>query len=156
MLCQLCMHAYLFSHFSSVRLFANPWTVASQAPLSLGSSREEYWSGLPCPAPGDLPNPGMEPTSAASPALQANSLPLSHRGIPLSTVSSPKWDLSFKNKILLLILGKWMVTVHYVSNDINSEMSCWFNDFPQKGSKILMHLNLIYSSFHRGCLYIWK
>ena len=48
-----------------------PWTVACQAPLSMGFSRQEYWSGLPFPPPGDLPDPGIEP---GSPALQAESL----------------------------------------------------------------------------------
>ena len=48
-----------------------PWTVARQAPLSVGFPRHEYWSGLPCPSPGDLPDPGIEP---GSPALKANSL----------------------------------------------------------------------------------
>ena len=56
---------------SRVRLFATPWTVAYQAPPSMGVSREEYWSGLPFPSPGDLPDPGMEPRS---PALQADAL----------------------------------------------------------------------------------
>ena len=51
---------------SRVRLFATPWTVAHQAPLSMGFPRQEYWSGLRFPPPGDLPNPGIEP---ASPAL---------------------------------------------------------------------------------------
>ena len=46
-----------------------PWTVAHQAPLSMGLSRQEYWSGLPCPPPGDLPDPGIEPASLMSPAL---------------------------------------------------------------------------------------
>ena len=50
------------------------WTVAHQAPLSIGFSRQEYWSGLPFPSPGDLPNPGINP---ASPTLQVDSLPLS-------------------------------------------------------------------------------
>ena len=54
------------------RLFVTPWTVAHQAPLSMDFSRQEYWSGLPYPPPGDLPNPGIEP---GSPALQADSLP---------------------------------------------------------------------------------
>ena len=49
----------VLSHFSHVRLFATPWTVAHQAPLSMGFSRQEYWSGLPFPSPGDLPNPGL-------------------------------------------------------------------------------------------------
>ena len=48
---------------SRVQLFATPWTVAYQAPLSMGFSRQEYWSGLPFPSPGDLPNPGIEPRS---------------------------------------------------------------------------------------------
>ena len=53
----------LLSCFSRVRLFTTPWGVACQAPLSLGLSRREYWSGLPCPPPGDLPNPETEPGS---------------------------------------------------------------------------------------------
>ena len=57
---------------SRVRLFATPWTVAHQAPLSMEFSRQEYWSGLPFPSPGDLRKPGIEPRS---PALQADALP---------------------------------------------------------------------------------
>ena len=56
---------------SSVRLFATPWTVAYQAPPSMEFSKQEYWSGLPFPSPGDLPNLGIEP---GSPALQADTL----------------------------------------------------------------------------------
>jgi len=56
-----------------------PWTDARQAPLSMEFSRQEYWGGLPCPPPGDLPNPGIEPKS---PALQADSILLSHQGNP--------------------------------------------------------------------------
>ena len=59
--------------------FATPWTLVHQVPLSRRFSREEYWSELPFPSPGDLPNPGIKPSS---PALQANSLPLSHLGSP--------------------------------------------------------------------------
>ena len=54
---------------SRARLLVTPWTVAQQAPLSMGFSRHEYWSGLPCPPPGDVPNPGIEPVSLKSPAL---------------------------------------------------------------------------------------
>ena len=64
---------------SHVRLFATPWTIASQAPLSMGFSRQEYWSGLPFPSPGDLPNPGVEP---GSPALQADALSSQPPGKP--------------------------------------------------------------------------
>ena len=70
----------MLSRFSRVQLFGTIWTVARQAPLSLGFSRQEYWCGLPCPPPEDLPNSGTEPASPSAPALQADSLPLSHRG----------------------------------------------------------------------------
>ena len=69
----------LLSRFSCVQLCATLWTAASQALLSMGFSRQEYWSGLPCPPPGYLPNPRMEPRS---PVLQADSLLLSHQGSP--------------------------------------------------------------------------
>ena len=64
---------------SRVRLLATPWTVAYQAPPSMGFSSQEYWSGLPCPPPGDLTNPGMDPRS---PTLQADSLPSEPPGEP--------------------------------------------------------------------------
>ena len=64
---------------SRVRLFATPWIVAYQASLSMGFSRQEYWSGLPFPSPGDLPDPGIKPRS---PALQADSLPSEPPGKP--------------------------------------------------------------------------
>ena len=57
------------SRFSRGRLFVTLWTVTHQAPLSMGFSRQGYWSGLPFPSPGDLPNPGIEPVSLVSPAL---------------------------------------------------------------------------------------
>ena len=71
--------ACMLSHFSCVQLFATLWTIARQAPLS-GFSRQEYWSRLPCPLPRDLPDPETEPTSPMAPALQADSLLLSHQG----------------------------------------------------------------------------
>ena len=73
-------HAYLVSHFSGVRLCATPWTAACQAPLFMGFSRKEYSSGLPCPPPGDLPNPGIE---HRSPELWVDSLPGELPGKPV-------------------------------------------------------------------------
>ena len=67
------------------RLFATPWTVAYQAPLSMGFSRQEYWSGLPFPSPGDLPNPGIEPWS---PTLQADALTSEPPGKPMRVYNS--------------------------------------------------------------------
>ena len=72
----------MLSRFSHVRLFETLWTVVPQAPLSMRFSRQEYCSGLPCPLPGDLPNPGTEPRS---PALQADSLPAEPQGKPKNT-----------------------------------------------------------------------
>ena len=59
----------MLSHFSLVQLFETPWSVAHQAPLSMEFSRQEYWSGLPCPPPGDLPDPEIELVSLMSLAL---------------------------------------------------------------------------------------
>ena len=59
----------MLSRFSRVQLFATPWTIAHQAPLSMRFSWQEYWSELPCPPPGDLPNAGIKPVSLKSPAL---------------------------------------------------------------------------------------
>ena len=67
---------------SRVRLFVTPWTVARQTSLSMGFSRQEYWSGLPCPPPGDLSNPGIEPRSHS---LQADSIQSEPPGKPMNT-----------------------------------------------------------------------
>ena len=79
---KLCvyMHASVLSSFCSVQLLVTLWTIACWVPLSMGFSRQEYWSGLPCPPPGDLPNPGIEPTSLTSPALAVGSLQLASPG----------------------------------------------------------------------------
>ena len=66
-----------------VPLFVIPWTVALQAPLSMGFPRQEYWSGLPFPPTGNLPDPGIKPTSLT---LQADSLPLSYQGSLLERI----------------------------------------------------------------------
>ena len=69
-------YACMLSHFSRDQPFVTLWTVDHQASLSMGFSRQEYWSGLPFLPPGDLPNPGIELESPAAPVLQADSLPL--------------------------------------------------------------------------------
>ena len=71
--------AYILSHFSRVWLSATLCSVAQQTPLSMGFSRQPYWRGLPCPPPGDLPNPGTEPSSLTSPALAGKFLTTSTR-----------------------------------------------------------------------------
>ena len=92
----LCLpsRACALSCFGRVRLFATPWNVAHRAPLSIEFSKQEYWSGLPFPSPGDLPDPGLKPTSPAIPALQADSLPMSHQGSPApgKSLFSPRYS----------------------------------------------------------------
>ena len=83
--CYTC--ACVLSHFSCVRLFAALWTVTCQTTLSMGFSRQKYWSGLPCPPPGDLLDPGIEPASFISPTLVVGSLPLAPPGKPKSKVA---------------------------------------------------------------------
>ena len=81
---------------SPVRLFATSWTVAHQAPPSMGFSRQEYWSGLPFPSPGDLPDPGIEP---GSPASQADTLTSEPSGKSQKTFNLEISELSI-NQIL--------------------------------------------------------
>ena len=87
-----------------VQLSVTLWTVAHQAPLSRGFSRQEHWCGLPFPSPRDLPNPGIEPTS---PTLQEDSLPLSHLGSPLVIMVNSHFEmlsLDFSLQIVTYIL----------------------------------------------------
>ena len=81
----------VLSHLSHVRLFV---TVAHQSPLSMGFSRQEYWSGLLCPSPGDLPDPGMEPLSLMSPVLAGGFLTTScHLGGGWGYSDEGNWKL---------------------------------------------------------------
>ena len=122
--------------------FAAPWTVSHQAPLSMGFSRQEYWSGLLFLFAGDLPNPGIEPLSPVSPAWQVNSLLLSYLGSPLNV------DISTNNNLDLytLIFSPWFSFVsfalwsssagpwaHMVSRAKLSRLSCLYVLFPETG-----------------------
>ena len=80
---------------SHVRLFATPRTVAYQAPLSMGFSRQQYWSGLPFPSPGNLPDPGIEPRS---PTLQTDALPSEPPGKSKGKGSGPNYFLPSRSK----------------------------------------------------------
>ena len=107
---------------SRVQLFATPWTGACQAPLSMGFSRQ-YWSGLPRPPPGDLPNPGIKPVSLMSP-----SLPLSHQGRPIYVIymcscSVAKPCLTFCDPMDCSPPGS---AVHGISRGKNTGVSCHF------------------------------
>ena len=100
--CLLCAKS-----LSHVRLFATPWAGMHQAPQSRGFSRWECWSGLPCPSPGDLPDPGIEPCLLTM-HLQVDSLPLQHY------LGNPKWDfggLKYWNTEMQMSHAKRMKTI---------------------------------------------
>ena len=86
----------LLSRFSLVQLLATPWTVAYQVPLPIGFSRQEYWSGLLFPSPGDLPDPRIEP---GSPALQADTLPSEPPGKLINLIKCLNFSFSSKIEI---------------------------------------------------------
>ena len=110
---------------SHVRLFATPWTVAYQAPLSMEFSRQEYWSGLPFPSPGYLPDPGIEP---GSPTLQADALPSEPPGKPIDGVFVPSAVLS-------------AAAVGVSSSELRCSRGVWTRrepvDFPRRGASFL-------------------
>ena len=98
---------------SRVQLFATPWTVAYQAPPSMGFSRQEHWSGLPFPSPGHLPNPGIEP---GSPALEADALTSEPCRcflimFPYSLSTTYFSSLSNFNMYLFMVLGSYRMTL---------------------------------------------
>ena len=107
----------MLSHFSHVWLFATPWTAARQAPLSMAYSRQEHWSGVPCRPPGGLPNPGITPASSMAPALQADSLPLSHCRSPIqylplpSFIYSELWVSTGASQVVLVVKKKKKISL---------------------------------------------
>ena len=101
------------NRFSHVRLFVTPWTVAHEASLSMEFSRQEYWSGLPFPSPGDLPDPGIEHRSLA---LQTDSLPSEQPGKPVC----PK-KKAFLRKLLF---QKSSHLVHHLGSSHTTHLGC--------------------------------
>ena len=113
-----CACAKSLSH---IQLFATLWTVACQTPLSMGFFRQGYWSGLPCPSPGVFPSQGSNPSSPVAPALQGDSLLISHRESPMASqvrglnvninlwrvccmTSQPKVSLASDNRLFISYL----------------------------------------------------
>ena len=104
---------------SRVRLFATPWTVAHQAPLTKGFSRHKYWSGLPFPSPGDHPNPGIEP---GSPTLEADAL-----------TSEPPGKTSMiyeRYTVYCLSPSEHAITAEIHKCPFNVQIFCWSVDYP--------------------------
>ena len=131
----VCMHA-LCAKLLQLCLFVTLWTIAHRAPLSMGFSREEYWSGLPCPPPRDLPNPGIEPTSLVSLALAGKFF-----------TTSTNWEAVLKLYMLLI------VTYDMSLNHINRERSGWRLHGPSEGQRSfhLMVVSTPSSTFPSSC-----
>ena len=106
------MHAK--SHQSCPTL-CDHMTVARQAPLSMGFCRQEYWSGLPCPPPGDLPNPGVQPMPPAAPALQEDSLLLNHWCGPKLTYDIIFVSSAQQSDSIFLNIMKWIAMISLVT-----------------------------------------
>ena len=125
---------------SDVQLFATPWTVAHWAPLSMEFSREEYWSGLPFPSPGDLPNPEIEPRSST---LQAASLPSEPRGKPYKALIH-KWVILFnfpKDTSWQLTIQDQFVTKPIIQRPPNPEHNV-LKKVKKKWSRLVMSNSL--------------
>ena len=125
-----CVCLCVLSHFSLVQLFATPWRVALQAPLSMEFSRQEYWSGLPRPPSGDLPNPGIKPRSLISPTLAGG----------LFTTSAT-WGACFKrrNEETSTVQGVSLPSVSLVRNSADLRFSIFiFINF-------ILNINMRYS-----------
>ena len=99
--------AGVLSHFIHVRLCATLWAVACQVPLSMGFSRQEYWSGLPCPPPGDLPNLGLNPSLLYLLHWQAGSLPVAPPGKPWGIPFHMFWRSLLIIFLSLLGMSAW-------------------------------------------------
>ena len=100
----------VLSRCSHVQLFLTLWSIAHQAPLAMGFSKQEYWSGLPFPSPGDLPDPGIEALSSVPPALAGQSLPLSYPGSPIFFFFLISFSF-LKNAIYLFIFWLFWVFI---------------------------------------------
>ena len=112
-----CLFPLVLSCYSQVWLFAIPW--ALQAPLSTEFSWQECWSGFPCPPSGDLPDSGIESMSSATPALQADSLPLRQWGSPFSPWFCSGWlwqDLTLSGTLKLILISMIIFLIHYNPN----------------------------------------
>ena len=114
---------------SHVRLFATPWTVAHQAPLSTGFPRQEYWSGLPFLFPGDLPNPGIEPESLTAPVLAGTlSLTLSHLGSPIILLNNIIYTHTIHLHTHIYII--WVCLILFICGNLLlfcMQILCWLH-----------------------------
>ena len=132
----------MLSHFSRVQLFVTLWTVAHQAPWSMGFSRQEYWSGWPCPPLGDLPNPGIKPGSLTSPALAGRLFISSVTwAAPLPAILVNKNHGSHQAIILQLPLWRALRELR-MGPDVSHQGSSHFGHTPQPSKCTLRRLGM--------------
>ena len=117
-----CARACVLSHFSHVQLFETLWTVACQAPLSMRFSRQEYWSGLPCAPPEDLPDPGIKPVSYIS-CIAGRLYPLSDLRRPNMAYTQPITPSYDQESRDMMTAGGY---THYSLHDSSSMKTRWF------------------------------
>ena len=125
------IHMWVLHRFSRVWLFATFWTVACQAYLCMEFSRQENWSGLPCPSPGDLPDPGMKSASPMSPVLAEGSLLLGPPGRPIIFIYILQYHLTIKSNKALTHAKMWMNFKNIMLNErIHTQKThrIWFQD----------------------------
>ena len=104
---RICYHGAavcVLSRFICVRLSVTPWTVVCQDSLSMGFSRQDYWSGLPCPPPGDLPDPRIKPVSLMSPALADRFFSQHHLGSPAMALATNSSSQGKERRVLFIYL----------------------------------------------------
>ena len=149
----LCM--CILSHFSHVRVFANWWTVAQQAPLSMGFSRQEYWSKLPCPPLGDLSNLGIKPVSLLHLLYwQMGSLPLVPP-IVFKSVTQSCLTLCNPMDCTNLTDTNWCMCLYHQLPELAETHVHWFSDAIQPSHPLLSHSPPAFSlSQHQG-LFQW-
>ena len=112
--------ARVLSCFSRIRLFGTPCTVAHQAPLSTGFSRQEYSSALSCPLPGYPPNPGTQLASLSSPALAGGFFTQGHLGSPSRLAPRDTYDADNCHVVILLIVLKWLLVEEWIISSVVS------------------------------------
>ena len=122
----VCVCVVCVCVLSHVRLFATPWTVARQAPLSMGFPRQEYWSGLPCPSPGVFPTQGQKPGYLG--LLHWHSLPLCHLGSP------EMWHIFMENKTNKNLRWFWSSPQGFVLITLGGSLRCDCSPTPHSTS----------------------
>ena len=141
------MRVCMLSHYPCPTL-CNHMMVAHQAPLSMGFSRQEYCSGLPCPPPWDLPNPGVQPTPLAAPALQGDALPLSHWGGPNFTYDIIFVSSAQQSDSIFLNIMNWIAMISLIT-------MCDYRDFLQDYWLYVLYVHSIpMTYFITGSLYL--